>query len=345
MIANSALRASLAISSCTTRACGIIIANNFLTFFNHKIANIRYELDQRGLPADEFFSDVPLLEFKLSQFKCITLDELYSIIRPLAKKSCFLDPIPARLLLQSLDTLSPVILKIVNLSIESAFLPVSLKEAIIKPILKKSNLDPLEYMNFRPISNLPFLSKVIEKVIAAQLTSYVEDNNLCELFQSAYRRNHSTETALIRVHNDIAMAIDKGHSVILVLLDLSAAFDTVDHCKLLLRLNTRFGICDKALEWFRSYLSGRTQFVKVNNGISFSHSISQGVPQGSVLGPILYSLYTSPLGDIARGHGLNIHFYADDTQLYITFETSCSYEWSQLGLRLKPAFVISNSGC
>ena len=121
--------------------------------------------------------------------------------------------------------LSPVILKIVNLSIESAFLPVSLKEAIIKPILKKSNLDPLEYMNFRPISNLPFLSKVIEKVIAAQLTSYVEDNNLCELFQSAYRRNHSTETALIRVHNDIAMAIDKGHSVILVLLDLSAAFE------------------------------------------------------------------------------------------------------------------------
>ena len=277
------------------------LANNFLTFFNHKIANIRYKLDQRGLPADEFFSDVPLLEFKLSQFKCITLDELYSIIRPLAKKSCFLDPIPTRLLLQSLDTLSSVILKIVNLSIESAFLPVSLKEAIIKPILKKSNLDPLEYMNFRPISNLPFLSKVIEKVIAAQLTSYVEDNNLCELFQSAYRRNHSTETALIRVHNDIAMAIDKGHSVILVLLDLSAAFDTVDHCKLLLRLNTRFGICDKALEWFRSYLSGRTQFVKVNNGISFSHSISQGVPQGSVLGPILYSLYTSPLGGHSEG--------------------------------------------
>ena len=127
------------------------------------------------------------------------MDELNPIIRPLAKKSCFLDPIPTQLLLQSLDTLSPAILKIVNLSIESAFLPASLKEAIIKPILKKNNLDPSEYMNFRPISNLPFLSKVIEKVIAAQLTSYVEDNNLCELFQSAFRRNHSTETTLIRV--------------------------------------------------------------------------------------------------------------------------------------------------
>ena len=220
------------------------------------------------------------------------MDELNPIIRPLAKKSCFLDPIPTQLLLQSLDTLSPAILKIVNLSIESAFLPASLKEAIIKPILKKNNLDPSEYMNFRPISNLPFLSKVIEKVIAAQLTSYVEDNNLCELFQSAYRRNHSTETTLIRVHSDIAMTIDKGHSAILFLLDLSAAFDTVDHSMLLSRLNTRFGICDKALDWFQSYLSGHTQFVKVNNGISVSHSISHGVPQGSVLGPILYSLYT-----------------------------------------------------
>ena len=176
------------------------------------------------------------------------MDELYPIIRPLAKKSCFLDLIPAQLLLQSLDTLSPVILKIVNLSIESAFLPASLKEAIIKPILKKNNLDPSEYMNFRSISNLPFVSKVIEKVTAAQLTSYVEDNNLCELFQSVFRRNHSTETALIRVNNEIAMAIDKGHSVILVLLDLSAAFDTVDHSKLLSWLDTRFGICNKVLD-------------------------------------------------------------------------------------------------
>ena len=137
------------------------------------------------------------------------MDELYPIIRPLAKKSCFLDLIPAQLLLQSLDTLSPVILKFVNLSIESAFLPDSLKEAIIKPILKKNNLDPSEYMNFRSISNLPFVSKVIEKVTAAQLTSYVEDNNLCELFQSVYRRNHNTETALIRVNNEIAMAMTK----------------------------------------------------------------------------------------------------------------------------------------
>ena len=137
----------------------------------------------------------------------------------------------------------------------------------------------MHVVELSPSFQLPFLSKVIKKVIAAQLTSYVEDNNLCDLFQSANRRNHSTETALNRVHSDIAMAIDKGHSAILVLLDLSAAFDTVDHSMLLSRLNTRFGICDKALDWFQSYLSGRTQFVKVNNGISVSHSISMVFPK------------------------------------------------------------------
>ena len=118
------------------------------------------------------------------------------------------------------------------------------------------------------------------------------------------------------------MALDHKRSVILLLLDLSAAFDTVDHCILLSRLSSRFGIGGTALEWFRSYLSDRTQFVNVNGSTSERHVLQFGVPQGSVLGPLLYSLYTSPLSDIANKHGLSFHFYADDTQLYITFETS-----------------------
>ena len=135
---------------------------------------------------------------------------------------------------------------------------------------------------------------------------------------------HSTETALIKVHNVIALAIDIGHSVILVLLDLSAAFDTVDHNILLSRLSSRFGICGTALTWFESYLSDRKQYVNINGSSSRSSKLSQGVPQGSVLGPILYSLYTSPLADIANAHDLNIHSYADDTQIYLTFNTSCT---------------------
>ena len=134
-----------------------------------------------------------------------------------------------------------------------------------------------------------------------------------------FKYNAAYCSALIKIHNDIALAVDKGMSVICVLLDLSAAVDTVDHDILLSRLSSRYGICGTALKWFKSYLSDRTQYVKINSSSSCFSGLSQGVPQGSVLGPILYSLYTSPLADIAKAHGLNIHFYADDTQIYITF--------------------------
>ena len=112
------------------------------------------------------------------------------------------------------------------------------------------------------------MSKVIEKVVAKQLADYINDNNLSEVFQFACHSNHSTDTALIRVYNDIALSIDNQRSVILVLLDLSATFDTVDHRLLCSRLSTLFGICDMALDWLFSYLSDRTQFVEVNDGIS-----------------------------------------------------------------------------
>ena len=122
-----------------------------------------------------------------------------------------------------------VITEIVNLSLETACLPNYLKEAVLKPLFFLKNLDHKDFKNYRPVSNLSFLSKLIEKVVAIQLSNYLQDNHLHETLQSAYKKFHSTETALIKVHNDIATAIDDGQSVILVLLDLSAAFDTVDH--------------------------------------------------------------------------------------------------------------------
>ena len=157
------------------------------------------------------------------------IDALFSIARPIAKKACDLDPLPACLLSTNLHVLMPVVARIVNLSLKSGSMPSKLKEAVLKPLLKKTNLDQTEFKNYRPVSNLSFLSKVIEKAVAFQLTSYLEDNHLYEPLQSAYKKSLSTETALIKVHNDIVTAIDSGHSVILVLLDLSAAFDTVDH--------------------------------------------------------------------------------------------------------------------
>ena len=148
----------------------------------------------------------------------------------------------------------------------------------------------------------------------------MEKEGLHEVMQSAYKQCHSTETALIKVQNDILMNLDNKRGVILVLLDLSAAFDTIDHSILLDQLHQRLGISGVALEWFRSYLSGRTQSVSVENEYSAPVQLKYGVPQGSVLGPLLYTIYTLPLGDLLRDAKVSYHLYADDTQLYLSFD-------------------------
>ena len=136
--------------------------------------------------------------------------------------------------------------------------------------------------------------------------------------QSAYRKFHSTETALLRVHNDISVSLDKGHVTALTLLDLSAAFDTIDHNTLTNRLAEWYGVSGMALAWFKSYLCGRRQKIIIDKSFSDSSLLEHGVPQGSVLGPLLFSLYTAPLSTITSSYGLSHHLYADDTQIYIS---------------------------
>ena len=138
--------------------------------------------------------------------------------------------------------------------------------------------------------------------------------------QSAYRKGRSTESALLRVQNDILRATDQKNGVILVLLDLSAAFDTLDHGIMLTRLHDRFGVTDTALQWIAAYLDSRTQSVSIGDVASTPTPLIYGVPQGSVLGPQFYCAYSSPIADIARLHGVDVHLYADDTQLYVSFD-------------------------
>ena len=149
--------------------------------------------------------------------------------------------------------------------------------------------------NYRPVSGLNFISKVIERVVAYQVKEYLSHNNLNNIYQSAYKPGHSTETTLLKIKNDIHLNLAEGKPTALVLLDLSAAFDTIDHKQLLQCLSSQFGFSELALKWFHSYISNRTQSVKINTSISQPKSLTCGVPQGSVLGPLLFIMYTSPL--------------------------------------------------
>ena len=237
--------------------------------------------------------------------------------------SC-LDPIPTALLKNCLPVIAPLISNIINTSLSTGCVPSPLKLASVSPILKKPGLDPTSPHNFRPISNLPFISKTLERVVAAQLKTHLTSNNLYETFQSGFRSHHSTETALLKVTNDLLLSSDSGQVTILILLDLSAAFDTINHSILLSRLQSSINITGTALTWFTSYLTNRQQFIKVNNCTSATAPLSHGVPQGSVLGPLLFILYLLPLGNIIRRHNLHFHCYADDIQLYISTNTTAT---------------------
>ena len=239
-----------------------------------------------------------------------------------SNKSCCLDPIPAQLIKLCMDELVPIITLITNMSLTSGVMPSNLKEAVLIPLLKKICLDPELFKNFRPVSNLTYWSKLIERFVALRLHDHMKINNLYEEFQSSYRKFHSTETALTSVHDDILRHIDEKQCVILLLLDLSAAFETIDHNILLSRLHSHLGVCDVAVQWFRSNLSERKQSVLINGVNSKSMPLTCGVPQGSVLGPILFTIYMLPLGKIISRHGLQYRMYADDCQLYTTF--SCT---------------------
>ena len=253
----------------------------------------------------------------LSVFKPASVSEVKVIVKSMANKCCDLDPIPTWLAKECLDELAPYVTSLVNNSLDSGKVPSAFKQALVRPLLKKPNLDKDEYKSYRPVSNLSFISKVLERVVSSRLMEHQNLQDLREIYQSAYVPGHSTETALVRIHNDLALAVDNHGAALLVLLDLSAAFDTIDHEVLLGRLQQRYGVEGSALAWLGSYLKERKQCIMIDSARSQDEQLLYGVPQGSVLGPLLFASYVSPLGDIIRSYGLHFHSYADDTQIYV----------------------------
>jgi len=292
-----------------------VLADNFANFFESKVNNLR-----RSLPTDVTPPKISeKCRHSFSEFAKVSEDDVQKIIKSATITSCSLDPLPAELMKTCLPELLPTIIKIINASLTTGVVPSSLKHAVIRPLLKKAGLDNEVFSNYRPISNLPFLGKIIERVAVSQLQSYLSTNKLHSRMQSAYRKYHSTETAILRVQNDILCGLDQQQEAILVLLDFSAAFDTIEHGVLLDRLSERYGITGKALDWIKSYMSSRTQSVIVDDVPSDPIPLAFGVPQGSVAGPLLFTLYSAPLQEIVEAHGIKCVFYADDSQLYLVF--------------------------
>ena len=211
------------------------------------------------------------------------------------------------------------IVSIVNLSLSEGCFLSHFKSALLSPLLNKPTLNRDDMKNYRPVSNLSFLSKILEKRVASCLNSHINSPHTSNDYQSAHRKFHSTETALLKIHNDILSSMDDGRVTALTLLDLSAAFDTTDHTILLRRLSHWFGMSGKVLDWFKSYLTGRCQRIKLSNCLSSRSDLSFVVPQGSVLGPLLFTLYNTSLSSLISGHAIPHHLYADDSQLYISF--------------------------
>jgi hypothetical protein len=297
------------------------LANDFGKYFKDKIDNIRAILNSKDCKQEQ--TKPQYTPPNLSHFTTVSEDEVRKLISSSANKSCDLDPCPTFIVKECVDLLVAPITSIINMSLSNGIFPGQFKQALVTPLLKKSSLPKNVFKNYRPVSNLNYVSKLMEKVVSNQIKGHVDGMGLDNPFQSAYKSYHSTETALLSVANDILNSMGNGKVTALTLLDLSAAFDTIDHRLLLDRLKEWFGISDVALDWIASYLSDRCQLISIQNKLSIPMSLLYGVPQGSVLGPLLFILYTTPLSQIISvNKDLQHHLYADDTQVYTPFTTS-----------------------
>ena len=227
-------------------------------------------------------------------------------------------PHPFQTLNRMSISILPSLTDLFNSFFASGIFPQCFKSALVTPILKKKCLDHNDLNNYRPVSNLCYIAKILEKIVLSQVSSYLNSHNLYNTCQSAYRPGHSTETALLKVVNDLFLSLNKGNISVLVLPDFSSAFDTIDHAILVHRLHNDFESTDTILQWFSSYLNDRTHYVSLSNYCSAIIPVHSGVPQGSVLGSIPFTMYNKPSSAIIDSHSIMHHSFADDLQLQMS---------------------------
>ena len=263
-------------------------SDNSNTYFTHFLRN----------PATSTFS-----------FQLVTENEICEVIKCLnSKNSCGSDGISSKLIKYIIEELSMPLTVIINQIFTTGIFPDNLKTAKIHPLLKAG--DPLLATNYRPISLLTSISKIFEKIIFNQLTNYLSLNNILTDSQYGFRKNHSTQSAALELIDRLMISMDKGKTPLAIFLDFSKAFDTLDHEILLYKLKY-YGIKDKALFLFRNYLTNRRQYTELGGVKSNLSNIKTGVPQGSILGPLLFLLYINDIADITKY--LKTIIYADDT--------------------------------
>lgn len=308
----------------------LTLANNFKEFFSTKIKKIRENIiaEQKTLfSKDQQESDMSTIHCtvtnKFNEFREITASDLKNFLVNMSNSfNILMDPVPKWLIVECFNELHPILLYIINQSLMMGYFPSGLKTASVRPTIKDYSGDVDSLSNYRPISNLPFLSKLLEKIVLHQLNLHLVTNQLYSSRQSGYRKHHSCETLTIKLVDDILKHIENNQTVALIMLDFSAAFETIEHLNLLNKLEKCFGITGLVLKWFSTYLKSRSFNVVIGDTLSELCEILFGVPQGSILGPILFILYIKDLELIAHRHGLHVQLYADDTQLYISFEAT-----------------------
>ena len=259
-------------------------------------------------------------------FTELSISQFRDLISASSNSTSPLDIIPTHLVKSFSDHYFLDLLKLLNLTLKAGCFPQSFKLAIVMPHLKKANSDNEDFSNYQPISNLSYISKLLERAAFIQMREHLEKNSLLSKYQIAYRKFFSPKTALAKVTNDLPLNLDRTKSTFYIGLDLSAAFDTLDQELLLSILETSLGFKDKVLSFLNCYLSSRSQKVLIDGEYSMPRTIKTGVPQGSILGPVLFSCYLVPLEVLFERLDVNYHFYADDTVIYFAY---CAFDKSR----------------